>query len=774
MKKRVLWLLNHTTLRNFEVPMLIELGFEVFTPKIYSHEFGDLSVSVTWEYDSSLSLPRKELELLNATDFYSGRLSDDVMEIMNKRFDIAIFTAFVQQVKWLTLSFKGLLLFRAFGLDKTMTYTKVFANESISLFDRIRACGDRFWFCASYENLAEVECDFFKRRNVYLPIGLKVDHISKSWIGGDKRFLFVGPQIMTNSYYHDVYKNFKKDFGDLPHVIGGSQLIPVKNDRTVVGFLPKEEYEYNMTHLAGMYYHSQEPRHLHYHPLEAIANGMPLIYMAGGMLDELGGENLPGNCKSVHEARTKLKRLARGDKRFIRAVVNSQDVLLKPFTYAYCREKWEDALAKMLKRPCRAKNTKQRKKIAVILPLAYLGGVLDYTIRLVKCLVKGAEEQGDHISVVLGYPNDPVYEEKDYFKDLKNLGVSLRTFSWNEKPADWTQRAFRLMDVPNDYAEDCANACYVMNDGMTLFEDCDYLVFTVDRLPGQLFSTRPFAVVAHDYIQRYRAEMLGPYYEYACIDSVRKADAVFTTTPATTDDAIQYAGVKKENVILTPLMFDLLPAPEEPEEEPSRELRKEFFLWSTNIAPHKNHKKALHALSDYYYKGGKLRCIITGVNTEQFNVKKSEKQLGMEINLYVKEIRKIINEDEVLKRNLVVKGNLPKVQYIRILQKAKFVFHPGYADNGNGTAIDGATLGVPTVCSDYPAMRYISDYTGIHAHFFDPFDADSICEALWNAQAKYEEYAAQVPSRDALERFTVEGTYHEIYQIIRRLVGGLV
>lgn len=31
--RRVLWLLNHTTLRECEVPLLQSMGFEIFTPK---------------------------------------------------------------------------------------------------------------------------------------------------------------------------------------------------------------------------------------------------------------------------------------------------------------------------------------------------------------------------------------------------------------------------------------------------------------------------------------------------------------------------------------------------------------------------------------------------------------------------------------------------------------------------------------------------------------------------------------------------------------------
>ena len=57
-----------------------------------------------------------------------------------------------------------------------------------------------------------------------------------------------------------------------------------------------------------MYYHSTEPDHIHYHPFEAVRAGMPLVFMAGGMLDRLGGIDLPGRSKPPKEARQKIER----------------------------------------------------------------------------------------------------------------------------------------------------------------------------------------------------------------------------------------------------------------------------------------------------------------------------------------------------------------------------------------------------------------------------------------------------------------------------------
>ena len=86
-KKRILWLFNHTSLRKFELPLLIEMGYEVYCPKKFGFAYGDRSASVSYEYDESLSIPKDILDKLNEVDFYK-KIDAEVVEILNKYFDI--------------------------------------------------------------------------------------------------------------------------------------------------------------------------------------------------------------------------------------------------------------------------------------------------------------------------------------------------------------------------------------------------------------------------------------------------------------------------------------------------------------------------------------------------------------------------------------------------------------------------------------------------------------------------------------------------------------
>ena len=126
----------------------------------------------------------------------------------------------------------------------------------------------------------------------------------------------------------------------MPHVIPGAQPVRVKDDPSVTGFLEKEEYLELFRSSKVMFYHSDEERHLHYHPLEAVRIGMPLVFMAGGMLEYLAKQKLPGCCNSIEEAQDKVSRILNDDQELIKEIVSSQNVLLNEFNPKYVEKCW--------------------------------------------------------------------------------------------------------------------------------------------------------------------------------------------------------------------------------------------------------------------------------------------------------------------------------------------------------------------------------------------------------------------------------------------------
>lgn len=756
-KYRALWLMNHNTLRPFEVPMLIDMGYEVYCPKMFPYDEGNMSASVDYSYDRSLSIPADVLDQLNQVDLYK-QVPQKILDLMNEYFDIAFFGFFPEQLKMLVEGFKGVLVMQPFGLATGVTYTNVIEQTlGISFLHKLENLGERFFFGQAYENLAEIEYRYFRNRAVYLPLGLKDAYVNDKWEGGDNKILFVCPRINTSPYFRNIYKNFKKNFEGFDYVVGGAQPVEVMDDPHVVGYIPKEQYEYNMKHLAVMFYHSQEERHLHYHPLEAVKQGMPLVFMEGGLLDSIAGAKLPGCCKNIKEARHKIKRIMKGDKRLIKRIKESQSVLLKPFQYEYCKEQWKKEFIKIEEAIDNSKvQTTQKKKVAILLTETYTGGVLDYTMRFVQCMDKGIKEANDNIEIVFGHIDNDVFKKKDYFSGIRKLGITIRPFIWKEIDASYLNTVMQYKGWLKEYPED--KYC-IPDDGGYFFEDCDYIILSIDRVPFHFFTTKPYAVVVHDYIQRYLPEQYGNIYEKYVIDVQRDAEAVIVMTQPTLEDGIQYAGLKRDKLRLTPLMFEAIDA----EIYKAEKKEKDYFLWSTNQGRHKNHLIALSALAEYYAKGGKLCCYVTGVGTKYFDPnEKYEENVD-----YISEVRERIRQDTNLLENLVFCGNMDKKKYYSVLKGAKFFMHPGFTDNGNMTAIDAAFLRVPTISSDYPAMRYYEDKMQLNMRFFDPFDSKELAKLLLEMESESDEQKAKLPLSECLKQYTINHTYKELYDTVK-------
>lgn len=765
-RKRILWLYSHSTLMKSEVAILRELGYEVYIPKVIPF---DVSVAVDWESDKMLSIPTEAIEILNGVDFYGQRIPDEAMEVMNRYFDMAIFGIFIEPLKSLVLHYKGILIFHPFGLEDGMSYSKLIEqNTGIWLLKKMEEIGNRFWFGQSYENLMEIECDFFRRRTINLPIGMLDTEIVDKWHGSAKKVLFICPRIRISPYYEGIYRQFKADFKDIPHSIGGAQPITVEGDKCILGYLPQKEYEDLYPSHSVMFYHAVNKRHIHYHPFEAVKCGLPLVFMGGGLIDKLGGRDLPGRCTTLKEAREKCKRIIKGDRRLAEKIRRTQGVLMEKMSYDYCLREWEKALEIIEKKSQKNPDTvsyKDLKKVAFVLPQMYLGGVLDYTLRLMKAFVQGMESVDEKVEIVFAVPEDMVKNHYDEIKEAESCGAVIRAFSW--ETAD-KRRIEELTSLAGHPLSIYRKEYTLMNDGIRYFEDCDFLLFMADRVPENLFFLKPYGAIIHDYMRRYVPEDIEEKYEQAIMDFVRKSECNFTTSINAMEDCIQYVGVKREKIHLLPRFFEDISK----EKGETKKEKESYFVWSTNINMHKNHKVALKALAEYYQAGGKMRCYVTGINTKLF--KKGISLDGLQLLdpqiQYILEIREIIENNFLLKKNVRFMGQLGKMQYYDVVRNACFMIHPGMADNGNGAVVDAAFLGVPSISSDYPAMRNIDASMHLGLQFFDKEDYKQLKEKLLWAEDNVEQMKNQLPAIEQLRKHTVDDEelcrkiYHTLMQ----------
>lgn len=491
---RVMWLLNHTAARKFEVPMLKRSGFdEVFLPKRYPNDPNFRSASVDYSEDENLTIPDDDLAVLNQADWYSGA-DAEAWRVANRWFDVAFFIlinpAIVEQM---AQHFAGIALWRAYGMSHGYNYSIILDDlkEYSGAKAAMQRLGERFFFAEAYDHLHGIEKEFIKSRALYLPLGLRgADEPKKSWVGGDRRILFVCPDIVVNTAYTEIYDEFIKQFGDLPYAIGGTQTVQPP-DKNVLGYLPLSAHEKNMSEMAVMYYHSRERTHIHFHPFEAVQHGMPLIFMGGGMLDVLGGADLPGRATSHADARQKLRRILDGDRDFIRRVVGTQDVLLEAMKPSNCVEPWKRGIGAVLARKDdlrteQAPPDQFRDRIPRI-------GVLCSPQRLAEgadvadAIEAAAAAAGRRVECVLGMAS----QGESLFGFSHDGGRKVRAFAWDLLPASAVTRALNYAGRGRWLA---AENYVVPNDGISHFGDCRVWI-VLDEVGAPIAPTTPSVAI---------------------------------------------------------------------------------------------------------------------------------------------------------------------------------------------------------------------------------------------------------------------------------------
>jgi len=341
--KRVLWLLNHNTLREAEVPMLRAFGLEVFIPKSFPRTEENMSAGVTYAYDASLTIPADLLHRMNAFDFYrTYTWPADLAADLNAHFDVAICACFPALLDAACAAFAGPIFIRAFGREGLWTYRHLLADCQPHVKDRLWR-KDNIWFTAAYPNVSAIEPDWLQRCAVVLPIGLGAAHFAAEdqWHYTRPEILFVCQRIKTAAYYREIYREFKWYFGDLPHVIVGGQAAPVLDDPTVLNMVAETEYRELMRSCACLLYNPRSPRHVHYHPLEAFVVGLPVVFMAGGQLEAVAGPG-PGCCATLREARLKVQRLLAGDAELAAEICAAQRTVRAKFHPAHVTEVWRE------------------------------------------------------------------------------------------------------------------------------------------------------------------------------------------------------------------------------------------------------------------------------------------------------------------------------------------------------------------------------------------------------------------------------------------------
>lgn len=402
--------------------------------------------------------------------------------------------------------------------------------------------------------------------------------------------------------------------------------------------------------------------------------------------------------------------------------------------------------------------------LGIFLPESCQGGTLNAAKNIAKMLCEGSRQANDPVKIIFSCVAN-AYDCDTEFKDLRALNIIVRETTWEI----YTRPEIAHAMVYTGQSETLPYPYYTFpTDGVSNFNDCDFFLIISDRMIAPVAPFKPYALVVHDYIQRYVPEIKSPntesYYQ-TFLANAREARFILTTTPGTREDAVQYAGVNTDRVLLAPMEFEPLPVQNNYQTYPG--LPRPYFIWTTNLTPHKNHKRAITALDIYYSEfNGQLDTVITG---HQSDLLCPIKSISHE-SVYIQKIQALIKKSATLKEHLHCLGNLPREQLGNLMRSAKFLWHPAIIDNGSYSVVEAAYLGVPSLSSRYPQMEFINERFQLNLSYFNPHDSEEMAKQLKNMELTYTSKQQQLPTPTFLEQFNSKQLAGAFWQLVRNLI----
>lgn len=351
--KRVFWLGMHKILRKTELPMLRNLGYEVFSPA-YLASIYDQSADQTIDLDQPTTLPPHVFDTLIQTNFFYSEISPEVADLLNTWFDCVIVTI---NPDWLTsvlAAYRGRVIYRTYGQPYSLSEHLAggdswrnlttrgnfavipFADESVRF--------EEPWFRSlCLESVPyQIPDDVFDHPNRWDP---------KISLGSGK--IAVSIPNIENPYYAHAYHEFFSQFPeDHFRIYGPQRRMPA--DPRIMGELPRASYLSALAGSAG-YFYPYRDRVSYLPPIEMMQLGGPVIAMSGSLLADFLGEDAPNIAESIDEAKAKLKRILAGDRRFVASLIRAQETVRR----RYDRELVRDAIYRRLPDAIEGRNLPQ-------------------------------------------------------------------------------------------------------------------------------------------------------------------------------------------------------------------------------------------------------------------------------------------------------------------------------------------------------------------------------------------------------------------------------
>jgi glycosyltransferase involved in cell wall biosynthesis len=354
-------------------------------------------------------------------------------------------------------------------------------------------------------------------------------------------------------------------------------------------------------------------------------------------------------------------------------------------------------------------------RVFLMLPWHYTGGVWQAARNLVHAL-SAINRQRGQLEITLGLePALAAAAANEFGPDVRVCEVKLAQEILSEGPS--------------------ARLCFTV--GGATAADAEAWVALADRFETPLRTDRPYGVFVHDMIQRHapeaftdqffhhQAEGMGP--------TLRGAARVFTTSPATWCDVRDEFGIAEENLRLLPVACEAATRFGRLRSEPVSLPRSSFILDVTNTSPHKGAEhlfRAYRRLKDTLGPECPL-LVLCGHGTEHFSARVHDQ--GRIAEYWTGRRAPLIELGLEEGNDVVFLGLVSDAELKDLYERCAVVVNAARFDNGSFSLIEARYFGKPTVSTDYPACRFLTDRFSIPTHFAPIGDDEALAEALRSA-----------------------------------------
>lgn len=284
----LLWCSSHTTLAAEEIPLLLEAGFRVIPllTDFWTFEVKpEIDQQICSDWKATVGLPIETVKKLQAIRFCADMgqvpFDADEMALLNEHVDVIYVTVLPNLAMRLAPVFKGTVIFRPFGHGHLNTYTRI-AEHLKGDIGTLSQCPNFMW-APILSTLQEPEDPRLCTNANQLGAFVSLNRLGPTrWSAASSQPYVVEtiPRIQKQPYYMEIYKQYREDHRELPmKILGGNPVAggPLE-DPAIVGFLEDNDYYRMAAEARVSVYHGTSRYHVHYHPIEFMALGLPVLF----------------------------------------------------------------------------------------------------------------------------------------------------------------------------------------------------------------------------------------------------------------------------------------------------------------------------------------------------------------------------------------------------------------------------------------------------------------------------------------------------------------